>query len=164
MHTRCRGSILLACLALMTMLGLLTAGALRSAGIDNQLTHSLDAADQAGALADAAIARGLNIARTQPEQLPSGTDTELVLNDAHDPLTGLMQTRIRYVGRLAYCPGIGPAPAESLHFEIIGNGQVANATSMHLQGFTICRNDCVSAECVGLEYPAQLTYSTRIEP
>ena len=128
------GSILVACLVLVTMLGLLAAGALRSASTDNRLTGSLDSADQAGVLADAAIARGLTIAREQPGQLPLATDTELALSDALDPEIGLVQTRIRFVGRLSYCTGIAPAPAESLHYEITGTGQARNATARRLQG------------------------------
>jgi hypothetical protein len=133
--------------------------------MESRLSQSLDSADLADALADAAIARGLHSARRKPEHLPPAeTGAEVALNDSNDPNTGLMQTRIRFIGRLGYCPGLAPAPAESLHFEIAGTGQTPSARAERLQGFSICRTDCATSGCAGEEYPAQPTYHIPLTP
>jgi hypothetical protein len=155
------GNSLPLALALLSMLSLLAIHAIKTAALEFGLTKSVSDAEQVFQLASHGINRALHQANLYPENLPTNdTDAPWLASDWAMADIGKHHAEISFAGLDTYCPQLAPEPAERLNYEIRSTATKATATNIQLQGFYICRSECVSPPCLATELAPTKSYWT----
>jgi len=145
-----KGMTLVATLLLVAAATLSAAAALRSTVSELQLTGTLLAANNAFALAELGLAAGMQKVLADPASLPDAGSLSLPPQEVAG--TGSINTVIQAGAHDDHCPALAPLPGIRQHFEIRATGFADRSVSAtHVQGFYVCREVCVTTECVALE-------------
>lgn len=151
-----RGFSLVPTLLLLTVLSLLALAGHRAAIAEARISQSMAGYQQAFAIASLQLTTGLQLARDEPESLPT-TTTPLVLEQISNP-TAWANATLVHLTQDMHCPDLAPAHAERLHFEIRAHGYASRGAERELiQGFWICREVC-SPPCTGIVTGPRISY------
>jgi hypothetical protein len=154
------GSTLPVCLMLTGIIGVIASHTLRSATTEIRLGQSVIAAEQAFNLAERGISMTLNHISLHPTDLPTPTDSSKTI-DVIQPLTAghSIYSEIQTLNVDSHCPMLDTG--ERSHYEIHSTGVAgSSATRTHIQGFFVCRESCVTDDCLSVEMLPELSYWT----
>ncbi len=149
-----QGSALPLVLLLLTLLTTVTVSVMQNAIANTRLIGSIAAARQAFNLASNGTASGLLYITSNPATLPAA-DTVYTFPDRDLAVN----TDLRPVSGPSGCNDLAPLNGTRHDFEIRATGRAGRgAISHHRQGFYICREDCGSLSCTGVETAPKTTY------
>ncbi len=155
------GNSLPLALAILAMLSLLAINAIKTAALEFGLTKSVSDAEQAFQLASHGVNRALRQANLYPENLPaSNTEAPWLASDWAMADIGNHHAEISFAGLDTYCPQLDPEHAERFNYEIRSTATKTTATNIQLQGFYICRSECVNPPCLVTELAPTKSYWT----